>query len=56
MDATPLVLHEMRAVCDAVTQGSANPGLKYGRPLAFVGGAPRLREGPACGDLCDRFV
>lgn len=38
MDATPLVLHEMGAVCDAATQGSANPGLSYGRPLAFAGG------------------
>jgi len=34
MDATPVVLAMERVVGGEVTQGSANPGLSYGRPLA----------------------
>lgn len=35
MDATPWVLKLERVVGGEVTQGSANPELSYGRPLAF---------------------
>lgn len=42
MDATPLVLALESLVGGEVTQGSANPGLKYGRPLAFGEASARL--------------
>ena len=44
MDATPLGLRDGGAVVHEVTQGSANPGLNYGTPLALKSGQ-RARRG-----------